>query len=197
MNTLDNYCYPLLYPGEERYPPSQTNVSYAPCGAVANSIFTDRFKLYYYVKGAMPDSLWQIWPNPQKGERVKLFKKGIAWPSDKNRKYGNPPEPLEPPKWILPPNWFDPGLIYGNDSDDVFANDSSQYAFKNEDLMNWMRTAAMPTFRKLFRNVDHTALAFNNGLPEGAYSLLVTYSAILFSKYYTLFSVIEHLVLIF
>lgn len=113
------------------------------------------------------------------GQRVKLNKTGIAWPSDKRKKFANPSVPLDPPEWVPPPRWFDKGLINGNDADDVSWNDTSQKGFVNEDLMNWMRTAAMPTFRKLFRYMDHSSAPFNNSLPEGAYSLLVNYSAII------------------
>ena len=164
-------CIPLLYP------PNQTNMSYAPCGAFANSIFTDRFSLYFYENGLKPNSISQIWPFPQMGQRVKLNKKGIAWPTDRS-KFANPSEPFDPKKWVPPRDWYDIGLIYGNDSDDVSANDTSQYGFENEDLIIWMRTAALPTFRKLFRYVDHSTAPFDKSLPNGAYSLLVNYSAI-------------------
>ena len=150
---------------------------YAPCGAVANSIFTDRFILYFYENGSKPNSISQIWPSSQMGQRVKLNKKGIAWPKDR-LKFANPSVPLDPKKLVPPRDWYDVGLIYGNDSDDVSANDTSQYGFENEDLLNWMRTAALPTFRKLFRYVDHSIAPFNNSLPNGAYTLLVNYSAI-------------------
>lgn len=165
---LNSYCDPF------RYPNGQTSIGYAPCGALANSMFSDRFWLYYYANGTLPTSLNQI---SQLGTRVKLSKNGIAWPSDKSSKYVNPSIPFDPSKWSLLPNWQgNTYLLYGNDSDDVKDSDSSQYGFKNEDLMNWMRTAALPTFRKLFRYVDHSTSPFSSSLPAGSYSLVVSYS---------------------
>jgi hypothetical protein len=38
-----------------------------------------------------------------------------------------------------------------------------------------MRTAALPTFRKLYRRVDHTKPVFAGGLLKGNYTLLVKY----------------------
>ncbi|PSN55866.1 Cell cycle control protein 50A [Blattella germanica] len=48
--------------------------------------------------------------------------------------------------------------------------------FQNEDLIVWMRTAALPTFRKLYRLVDHKKIRFIDGLPKGNYTLHVKYS---------------------
>lgn len=48
--------------------------------------------------------------------------------------------------------------------------------FENEDLIVWMRTAALPDFRKLYRRIDHTANGFEIGLPKGNYTLNVEYS---------------------
>ena len=39
-----------------------------------------------------------------------------------------------------------------------------------------MRTAAMPTFRKLYRKfLTNTTGTFKNGLPKGIYTLTITY----------------------
>ena len=47
---------------------------------------------------------------------------------------------------------------------------------QNEDLIVWMRTAALPNFRKLYRKIDHTVAEFKNGIPKGNYSLEIEYS---------------------
>ena len=54
---------------------------------------------------------------------------------------------------------------------------------QNEDLIVWMRTAALPNFRKLYRKIDHknpgnvrNQTAFRDGLPKGEYVLEIEYS---------------------
>jgi hypothetical protein len=49
--------------------------------------------------------------------------------------------------------------------------------YENEDFIVWMRTAAMPTFRKLYRKLSSNATgSFQNGLPKGTYTITITYS---------------------
>lgn len=46
--------------------------------------------------------------------------------------------------------------------------------FENVDFIVWMRTAALPYFKKLWRIVDRTTNPlFSNGLPQGTYILTV------------------------
>ena len=47
---------------------------------------------------------------------------------------------------------------------------------QNEDLIVWMRTAALPTFRKLYRRLDREQEGYQSGLPSGNYTLKVEYS---------------------
>uniref|UniRef100_A0A1I8F715 Exostosin domain-containing protein n=1 Tax=Macrostomum lignano TaxID=282301 RepID=A0A1I8F715_9PLAT len=51
---------------------------------------------------------------------------------------------------------------------------------RDEELIVWMRTAALPSFRKLHRIVLHNASSaadwFKDGLPSGNYTLLVNYA---------------------
>ena len=50
----------------------------------------------------------------------------------------------------------------------------------NEDLIVWMRTAAFPNFRKLYRKINHTAEEFKMGLPAGNYTFHIYYSKLIF-----------------
>ncbi|XP_025835181.1 cell cycle control protein 50A-like, partial [Agrilus planipennis] len=55
-------------------------------------------------------------------------------------------------------------------------DDQNNNGYQNEDLIVWMRTAALPTFRKLYRRVDHNISGFMDGLMRGKYELLVNYT---------------------
>jgi hypothetical protein len=55
-------------------------------------------------------------------------------------------------------------------------NDTENNGLQNEDLIVWMRTAALPSFRKLYRRVDHSSTLFRNGLKKGMYWLYVDYN---------------------
>ena len=69
-----------------------------------------------------------------------------------------------PPNWQITAWQLDP------------SNDDNN-GYQNEDFIVWMRTAAMPTFRKLYRKLSSNGSGtFQNGLPQGNYTLTVTYS---------------------
>ncbi|XP_014781141.1 cell cycle control protein 50A [Octopus bimaculoides] len=127
-------------------------IGYAPCGAIANSLFNDSFQLEYVNRSRV----------------VPLIKTGIAWDSDKKVKFRNPSEPLNS-QYVKPPYWqksiwdLDP-----NNTDD-------DNGYHNEDLIVWMRTAALPTFRKLHRRINHTGI-FSDNLPAGRYSVIINYN---------------------
>lgn len=135
----------------------------APCGAIANSMFNDTLNLRH------------------KGERnssIVLLKTGIAWPSDKNIKFRNPPYPPGCKKDCLkqafdnftkPKSWQKP--IF-----DLDPSNEENNGFQNEDFIVWMRTAALPTFRKLYRRIDHSQKSYQDGLRRGDYELLVDYN---------------------
>jgi hypothetical protein len=133
---------------------------YAPCGAIANSLFNDTLSIFYQLSNNSLQSL-------------ALLRTGIAWTTDRRSKFRNPDGFKSNPKaafngTLPPPNWD--RAVY-----DLDPNDPSNNGYENEDLMVWMRTAALPTFRKLYRRVNHTG-TFENGLPAGNYTLLVNYN---------------------
>jgi len=125
-----------------------------PCGAIANSLFNDSITI-----------------QTQDGSDIALIRTGIAWESDKKYKFQNPE--LPPGKTLKeylmektesPPAW---GKKLW-ELDTVTANDSNN-GLLNEDLIVWMRTAAFPNFRKLYRKIDQK-------LENGTYKLLIDYN---------------------
>lgn len=121
---------------------------------------------------------------------------GIAWPSDKQMKFKNPSGmelsegkrnesnflPIFPHAFVFnsavptaykgfskPQNWR-------KNIWELDPNNPDNNGFQNEDLIVWMRTAALPTFRKLYRRLDRSQQGYQSGLLAGNYTLLVSYS---------------------
>lgn len=138
----------------------------APCGAIANSLFNDSF----------------ILKSPT-GKQVNIFRKNIAWPSDRNIRFRNP-HPLDNLESAFngtgkPFNW--PKPVY------QLSKDSSENGFQNEGLIVWMQTAALPTFRKLYGIIEEdsnsqsqnafgeTSIESKVYLPKGNYTIEIDY----------------------
>uniref|UniRef100_A0A3B5M0C9 Cell cycle control protein n=1 Tax=Xiphophorus couchianus TaxID=32473 RepID=A0A3B5M0C9_9TELE len=138
----------------------ETKLPIAPCGAIANSLFNDTLELYYnHPDGNMT--------------KVNLVKKGIAWYTDKHVKFRNPGNEKDNfterfKGTAKPVNWMKP--VYELDPLDPENN-----GFINEDFIVWMRTAALPTFRKLYRIIQKKPDSTPT-LPSGRYFLNVTYN---------------------
>lgn len=141
-----------------------SQLTYAPCGAIANSKFNDTF-----------DLVWKKDDNIM--SRIILAKTGIAWPSDKKIRFKNPSGfELNRTKAFdgttKPKNWDKP--VY-----ELATKQPENNGFQNEDLIVWMRTAALPTFRKLYGIVSKTGELEKNDinyLPGGKYYLTVFYN---------------------
>ncbi|XP_007536821.1 cell cycle control protein 50C-like isoform X2 [Erinaceus europaeus] len=130
----------------------------APCGAIANSMFNDTIILSYNF-------------NSSEDIKVPMLNQGIAWWTDKYVKFQNPsfndlPSAFE--GTVKPPSWSQPA--YELDADTPENN-----GFTNDAFIVWMRTAAFPTFKKLYRRL-HRTQHFTEGLPAGSYSLHITYN---------------------
>lgn len=110
-------------------------------------------------------------------QEVKLLKTGIAWDSDKNIKFRNPDGDLKEAfkDFAKPKAWKK--HVYELDLED-----DSNNGFQNEDFIVWMRTAALPTFRKLYRKIDHSQEGYKDGLLHGSYELEVEYCKFDFGK---------------
>ncbi|XP_015714533.1 cell cycle control protein 50A [Coturnix japonica] len=149
----------LLNPSKE-CEPYRTNEDkpIAPCGAIANSMFNDTLELYHIENDTRT--------------AITLIKKGIAWWTDKNVKFRNPTGDGKNLTALFqgttkPVNW--PKPVYMLDSE------PDNNGFINEDFIVWMRTAALPTFRKLYRLIERKS-NLQPTLQAGKYSLDITYN---------------------
>eukprot|EP00037_Helgoeca_nana_P017117 m.161568 g.161568 ORF g.161568 m.161568 type:complete len:407 (+) comp23848_c0_seq2:20-1240(+) len=171
-------CEPLLHRG---------NVTYAPCGLIANSLFNDTIQL-------------RLSNNP--GASIPLSGEGIAWKSDLDVRFKNPDTPtgdicdapyFSPFSSTKPPNWGVSACQLGEarapastmcDTETAhtgvpcvynpwFSNQpefgSSGRGYENEDLVVWMRVAALPNFRKPWRIAK-------DGIPDDTYKITVGYN---------------------
>ncbi|XP_017056342.1 cell cycle control protein 50A isoform X1 [Drosophila ficusphila] len=138
-------CAPFAYDPDSGKP-------IAPCGAIANSLFNDTLTLL------------------QGESEIKLLKTGIAWPSDKRVKFRNPEGNLN-----VSLEAFSKPLFWQKSLAELDPENPENNGFQNEDLIVWMRTAALPSFRKLYRRLDQTNTNYANGLKAGNYTLDIKY----------------------
>uniref|UniRef100_A0A803KA30 Cell cycle control protein n=1 Tax=Xenopus tropicalis TaxID=8364 RepID=A0A803KA30_XENTR len=148
LKAPSNYCSPYQWDSK--------NLPIAPCGAVANSMFNDVISLHYKDNGTYVE--------------VPLTRKGISWWSDYNVKFQNPTNGNETLAQVFngtakPSNWLTPAYN--------LSDDPSNTGFINEDFIVWMRRAALPSFRKLYRRIESGN--FTTGLPPGEYLLKIVY----------------------
>lgn len=123
---------------------SMNGIPYYPCGLIANSVFNDTF----------PSVTLR---NPSNGESSQIYnfsEKGIAW-SGEAKKYTNTPYG-QPSDYLPPPNW---ALRYPN------GYTSFPPLADDEHFQVWMRTAALPTFKKLWGRNDVDTMS------SGTYSI--------------------------
>jgi len=144
---------------------------FLPCGAIANSLFSDVIRLFYHGKdGKVPKT------------EVNLTRLNIAWDSDKKYKFSNGDCKIERKctvdelkekfkDFAKPKDWK-------KDLWELDVENPENNGLQNEDLIVWMRTAALPNFRKLYRKIDrqNNPIEFKEGIPEGEYSLDIEYN---------------------
>lgn len=172
--------------------PYDTNGSapIAPCGAIANSLFNDTFFMYdcdnddcevddatLFARVITPAGTDDV-PIPMTGE-------DIAWQTDKKQKFDPDGHTADADFFtyneqvtLKPHNWRTNVWTLGTDDDALYyrkESGSSGLGFKNEDFIVWMRTAAFPTFRKLYRKVQRRTNT-NTYVSQGQKSLLIYYN---------------------
>jgi len=100
---------------------SNLSLSYLPCGLIARSLFNDTFEMFSHANGSSIP--------------VTLRKDGIAWTSDKTKRFRNPGPEVHGIR-IIPD-------------------------FTDEDFIVWMQVSGLPNFKKLYRIIDSNVPAGN------------------------------------
>lgn len=108
-----------------------------PCGLVAWSNFNDSYTLTLLPRGAST-------ANMSAGIAVPISSKGIALSSDLKDRFGN-----------YTPSFFNPFLNASRGGGNMTAPNGRRLTVRGDErFVNWMRTAALPRFRKLWGRVD-------------------------------------------
>ncbi|TMS38713.1 hypothetical protein L596_005374 [Steinernema carpocapsae] len=145
---------------------NSTTLYYAPCGAVANSMFTDKFFMSYEKNGtSIP---------------VPFSTKNVLQPYERTSKYRNPHTDSETnlcqafakQNTTRPPSWKINTCQLGSNE--------TGYGFENVDFIVWMNVAPLPDFQKKYRTLKTNGTGvdevFKNGLPNGTYTLKIHYN---------------------
>ncbi|KAF8906043.1 cell cycle control protein [Gymnopilus junonius] len=126
-----------------------------PCGLIANSLFNDTFTSPVLLNPSGSSDSSQVY---------QFSSQGIAWPGEAKKYTSNPIGPGGYPDLssiVPPPNWalqFPNNYTTDNPPPDLRAN---------EHFQNWMRTAGLPTFTKLYGRND------NDVMQKGTYQIII------------------------
>ncbi|WLF81934.1 Cell division control protein [Lodderomyces elongisporus] len=102
-----------------------------PCGLIANSYFNDTIYSPVLLNAR----------NGENNETYTFSDQGISWSSDRNHKFKK--TKYSPDEVVPPPNW---DKMFPDGYNDTNMPDVQKW----EHLQNWMRTAALPNFYKLY-----------------------------------------------
>lgn len=128
---LTSDCKPLRAEGDK---------AIYPCGLVANSLFNDTFSSPVLLNSRSGSD----------NETYVMSEKGISW--DLDRKHRFKKTKYAAADIVPPPNWR---KMFPQGYNDSNIPDLLQW----EHLQNWMRTAGLPTFYKLYSKNDTAPLA--------------------------------------
>ncbi|KAJ3517800.1 hypothetical protein NLJ89_g286 [Agrocybe chaxingu] len=135
---------------------SINNTAIYPCGLIANSFFNDTFSTPILLNPS---------GSSESSQPYVFSSKGIAWPGEA-KKYAS--SPIGPGGYsslseiVPPPNW---ALQY---PDGVYTEENPPPDLRaNEHFQNWMRTAGLPTFTKLYGRNDVDVMQ------KGTYSVII------------------------
>ncbi len=143
-----------------------------PCGLIANSVFNGAWLACWVVPfGPLmvllgpTDTFTNLSLTTDSSTNYTWSETGIAWPGE-SKKYATKPN-YDISQITPPPNWarrFPDGYTDSNPPPDLKSD---------EHFQNWMRTAGLPTFTKLWGRNDNMKLA------KGRYQITVNMSAYL------------------
>ncbi|KAJ3539107.1 hypothetical protein NMY22_g4881 [Coprinellus aureogranulatus] len=128
-------------------------VAIYPCGLIANSLFNDTFS-----------SPTLLNPPSDVSPTYELASTGIAWPGEAKKYVSSPIGDKAYPDLasiVPPPNWrarYPDGYTDSNPPPDLRGDERFQ---------NWMRTAGLPTFTKLYGRND------NDEMVRGTYRIVI------------------------
>ncbi|TFK42807.1 cell cycle control protein [Crucibulum laeve] len=122
-----------------------------PCGLIANSIFNDTF--------SNPVLLNTAGDSNASNMTYEFSSKGIAWPGEA-KKYAAKPGYSDLSQIVPPPNW-------GARFPQGYNESNIPNLREDEHFQNWMRTAGLPVFTKLYGRND------NNDMPKGIYRVTI------------------------
>lgn len=136
-------CKPLKhrqYNGEQRL--------IYPCGLIANSYFNDTISSPVLLNAR----------NGENNQTYTFTDQDISWSSDRKHKFKK--TKYKPEDVVPPPNW-------DKQYPDGYTEENMPDLLQMEHLQNWMRTAALPNFYKLYgKNTTST-------MPSGTYQITV------------------------
>ncbi|VDL79757.1 unnamed protein product [Nippostrongylus brasiliensis] len=139
-----------------------TNITYVPCGFIANSMFNDSFQLLLHGEHGGDVT-------------VPFTTRNVVADVVRKKKFRNPVltgnESLcDAFEGTARPPWWQTDICkLGAGVQGVGVG------FENVDFMVWMQAAALPNFRKRYRNLDREVDGFQDGLPAGTYTLVINY----------------------
>ena len=124
-----------------------------PCGLIANSLFNGvypDFAVLMQCSFAFIDTYSNLTLTTNPSTVYTFSENGIAWPGEARKYASTPGYSLD--QIVPPPNWQ---LQFPNG----YTNDTPPPDLKaNEHFQNWMRTAGLPTFTKLWGRNDNDHL---------------------------------------
>eukprot|EP00040_Diaphanoeca_grandis_P016890 m.87603 g.87603 ORF g.87603 m.87603 type:complete len:391 (-) comp26092_c0_seq1:169-1341(-) len=163
---------------------SEDGKYFAPCGLIANSLFNDTIQLRTNNQLVTVVGNDISWESDRKVKFINPENNGTTASLCESPTF-SPEKSLKPLNWPVDacklgetiadctgPSWCSSESV---EADDCSYNPwSSCYAssglgYENEDLIVWMRTAALPTFRKLYRRVP-------DGLEDGVYDFEIGFN---------------------